>query len=196
MIRLRFCILGSRNDPVSSSVHVRRPISCYWWFNFDCFTPSSLSPSSVSELQHASRASFFSLSQTYQEACPHPLLSSMKWSPCFLSTLNQAHSIVCHHAVFHVGDKVQRLPQALWAIPRINLGQIVYLLLFFSFLTCFRCVLSILGQTHQLFSNIQCFSTVTFFQHCVIHHHSEIPNSLSALHVSVRGLASNASSQP
>lgn len=38
VMRPRFYILGSRDDPVSSSVyHVRRPISCYWWFTFDCF---------------------------------------------------------------------------------------------------------------------------------------------------------------
>ena len=47
---------------------------------------------------------------------------------------------------------------------------------------CSVCVLSILGQTHQLFSNIQCFSTVTYFMTFVIHHCSEIPNILSAFH--------------
>ena len=92
--------------------------------------PSTLSPSSVSQLQHASRASFFSLSQTYPVACPHPFLSSVKWFMCFLSTLNQAHSIVCHHPVFHVGDKILKLPHALWVIPRVNMGQVVYHLLF------------------------------------------------------------------
>ena len=92
--------------------------------------PSTLSPSSVSQLQHASRASFFSLSQTYPVACPHPLLSSVKWFMCFLSTLNQAHSVVCHHPVFHVGDKILILPHALWVIPRVNMGQVVYHLLF------------------------------------------------------------------
>ena len=73
------------------------------------------SPSSISVLQHASRAPFFSLSQTYHVACPHPLWISVKWFVCFLSTLNQAHSIVCHHPEFHVDDKVQILPMHSWS---------------------------------------------------------------------------------
>ena len=77
-----------------------------------------------------SRASFFSLSQRYQVACPHPLLSSVKWLVCFFSTLNQAHSIVCHHPVFHAGDKVLTFPRAFWVIPRVNIGQVVYHLSF------------------------------------------------------------------
>ena len=133
---------------------------------------------------------FFCLCQTYQVACPRPHLSSVKQIMCFLSNLNEAHSTVCHHPVFHVGDKVQILPHALW---------VIHTLLFitcFSFLTCFKCFLPLLGQTHQQFSNIQCFSTVTYFKNFATHHRSEVPNSLSAFHASVRGLASSASSQP
>ena len=121
---------------------------------------------------------------------PRPRLSSVKWIMCFLSTLNQAPSTVCHHPVFHVGDKVQILPHALW---------VIHTLLFitcFRFLTCINCFLPILDQTHQEFSIIQCFHTVTYFKNFATHHCSEVPNSLSASHASVRGLASSASSQP
>ena len=72
---------------------------------------------------------------------------------------------------------------------------LLFITSYFSLLTCFKCFLSKLSQTHQSFSNIQRFSTVTYFKNFVIHHRSEISNSLSAFHASVQGLASSASSQ-
>ena len=178
-------------------------------------TPSSVSLSNVSVMQHASGflhslrsshqvVSHYPVFQGYSmlpellflpgsnipSLLPRPRLSSVKWIMCFLSTLNQAPSTVCHHPVFHVGDKVQILPHALW---------VIHTLLFitcFRFLTSINCFLPILDQTHQEFSIIQCFHTVTYFKNFATHHCSEVPNSLSASHASVRGLASSASSQP
>ena len=165
-----FFILLVKHSQEFFTIQCSRSVTCFKcsFVYTESKTPSSLSLSYVSVMQHTS-GFLHSLRSSHQVVYHYPVFQGCSMLPelLFLSGSNIPSSLspstfefcemyhvllvrpkssitVCHHPVFHVGDKVQILPHALWVIHTLR-----FITSCFSFVTCISRFLSILGQIHQ-----------------------------------------------